>query len=251
MDRVSVIIPCYNAGLTIADCVSSVLKQTTDVHEILIYNDASSDNTFNILNELKSSHINLKIFNGETNMGAGYARDYLLSHVTGNIIAFLDSDDIWLPYKLEKQLLLMSNEQADIVTCHYNVLNLSDGRHLSIRKPPKRINMSDMIWSNCLPTSMTILKTELNGAKNMVNIRKRQDYAYWLILFSSNKDLKVCTYPEVLGSYRLRSGSLSNSRISNFYSNYKMYRIALNKNRILSLYFTMINTFSKLFQIGR
>ena len=251
MHRVSVIIPCYNAGLTIFDCVSSVLKQTISVHEILIYNDASLDDTTNVLNKLQSSDISIKIFNGKNNMGAGFARDFLLKKMTGNIIAFLDSDDLWLPDKLEKQLRLMTEEQADIVTCHYNVSNLLDGRHLYTRRPPERITMTDMIWSNCLPTSMTILKEHLIGARDMVNIRKRQDYAYWLTIFDSNNDLKVCTCPEVLGSYRRHSDSLSNNLISNFYSNYRMYRNALNKNVIFSLCFTFVNTLSKLIQIGR
>lgn len=102
---ISVIIPAYNCEKTISDCIISVLKQTRKelIKEIVVVNDGSSDNTLIVLNNLKlESDIPIKIIN-QKNEGVSAARNNAVLHASGEWLAFLDSDDVWLEKKLEIQ----------------------------------------------------------------------------------------------------------------------------------------------------
>jgi glycosyltransferase involved in cell wall biosynthesis len=99
---VSVIIPSYNREILIQKAIDSVMKQTFQDFEILVIDDASTDNTKEIIDSLHNNKI--KYFRLEKNSGQCVARNYGIRHAKGKYVAFLDSDDEWLPEKLEKQI---------------------------------------------------------------------------------------------------------------------------------------------------
>ncbi len=101
---VSAIIPVYNRQKTIERAIVSVLKQTHPVHEIIIVDDCSTDNTVQIVEELACRDSRVKLICHNTNKGAQAARNTGIRNATGEWIAFLDSDDEWLTEKTEKQL---------------------------------------------------------------------------------------------------------------------------------------------------
>lgn len=104
MKKISVIIPCYNAERYIAECVDSVLKQTYLPQEIICVNDGSTDNTRVVLTQLEQMHAPLlKVIHSE-NKGASAARNIGLKAASGDIIQFLDADDLLIPDKFEKQV---------------------------------------------------------------------------------------------------------------------------------------------------
>ena len=105
-DLVSVIIPVFNSPHTIDRAIKSVLNQTYDNIEILIINDASTDNTQKILEDIKVD--NIRIFNFSNNKGPSIARNFGIKKSKGKYIAFLDSDDEWLPDKISKQVDLIN-----------------------------------------------------------------------------------------------------------------------------------------------
>lgn len=112
---ISVIIPTYNRGSLILGAVNSVLNQTYRNIELLVVDDCSTDNTSQILENLKDSRI--KYIRLEKNSGACTARNKGIEYASGEFIAFNDSDDLWLPEKLERQLDFLKENNADIVLC--------------------------------------------------------------------------------------------------------------------------------------
>ena len=110
---VTVIIPCFNSENFIQDCIRSVLQQTYNNIEIILIHDGSTDHTLLKLEEFKTEIIIIK----KKNEGAASARNLGIQNSNGKYIAFLDSDDVWHPEKLEKQLQLMIEKNLDLVYC--------------------------------------------------------------------------------------------------------------------------------------
>jgi glycosyltransferase involved in cell wall biosynthesis len=112
MPLISVIIPAYNGEKTITKTIESVLNQTFTDFEIIVINDGSQDATLDIINSLKD--FRLKVFS-YSNAGQAVSRNRGFSHSSGEFIAFLDADDLWIPTKLEAQLkALQDNPQAAV-----------------------------------------------------------------------------------------------------------------------------------------
>lgn len=99
--NISVIIPTYNRENLIEKCIKSVLEQTYQPTEIIVVDDGSTDKTIDVINKMSSPIIRVII--GGKNRGAQAARNIGIREAGGDWIAFLDSDDVWLPDKLEKQ----------------------------------------------------------------------------------------------------------------------------------------------------
>lgn len=245
--RISVVIPCYNAEKTIEKAINSVLNGNFLPHEILIYDDFSNDNTASIIEDKFVNNQLVSFYKGTANKGAGYARQVLLEKATGNFIAFLDADDWWYPRKLEQQVSILSVEKCDIVTCGYDVYAES-GEILGSRIPFSIINIWSMHLANWLSTSMTIFRKDLTCAAEMPQIRKRQDYGFWLKIFKNNKHIKCSVVNERLGGYLRRSNSLSSGKISNLRHNYMMFRKVLGYSHISSAVFVFLNVIVRLFR---
>ena len=112
---VSVIIPNYNYGRFLSEAIDSVLAQTYSNVEIVVVDDGSSDNSLEILAEYEKKGIKVV---RQKNSGVGAARNTGVKSSSGDLIAFLDADDVWLPQKIEKQVeRLLSNRDFGLVTC--------------------------------------------------------------------------------------------------------------------------------------
>jgi glycosyltransferase involved in cell wall biosynthesis len=122
---VSVVIPCFNCGLTLQRAVTSVLRQSMKAAEVILVDDASSDNTWSVLTELEESHPGLvKLIRLQRNQGAASARNAAWAVATQPYIAFLDADDAWHPEKIGIQLAYMQNH-PDVVLCGHGHRMLS------------------------------------------------------------------------------------------------------------------------------
>ncbi|VCV39361.1 glycosyltransferase family 2 protein [Escherichia coli] len=108
---ISIIMPSFNSGKTIAESIESVISQTYENWELLITDDCSSDDTISIINTFISKDHRIKLFQNSKNSGAAISRNLSISNARGDYIAFLDSDDIWLPNKLSIQLSYMLNRK--------------------------------------------------------------------------------------------------------------------------------------------
>lgn len=184
MYDVSVIIPAYNAEATILNCLNSVINQTIKIHEVLVIDDGSTDKTFSIVQtfilnrDLKNFHLL-----HQPNSGPSVARNLGIEKSTGNFVAFLDSDDTWLPDKLNHQLEVFKRygEKVGLVGCrtsHYK-RELDDSEFL--------IDFKSLLWTNYFSTPTVIVRKELLLNNRFESKQKySEDYGLWLRLAKNN-----------------------------------------------------------------
>lgn len=237
--RVSVIIPAHNCRGTLERAVNSVLAQTFSVHEILIYDDGSSDGTRELAKEISRQTISVKAFGSTSNRGAGFARRFLLDQASGEFAAFLDADDAWHPIKLEMQMPEFIDPMVGICVSGYNLL--SYGRHVGYRNARCRFGLGLMHLSNLIGMSTAVVRLALDGSRTMPMIRKRQDYAYWLSLLRMNPYFCVSGIDQDLVDYHIQSNSLSRNKFDNLKWNFLAFRIAMGYGPVRASFFTFLN----------
>ena len=120
--QISIILPTFNSEQYLKDCLSSVQRQTYANFEVVIVNDASTDDSLNIIRTFLESDKRFKLINLRKNVGVSEARNIALKHVSGDYVIFLDSDDILLEEYLNKMLTIALAEQATIAVSNYWLL---------------------------------------------------------------------------------------------------------------------------------
>lgn len=142
--KISVIIPTYNRANHLQQALHSVIRQTAQPDEIIIVDDGSNDNTKTIVNDFPS---NVKYLY-QNNNGVSSARNSGIKQATGDFIAFLDSDDQWLPEKLEKQIAAL-HKNPDIYICHTEEIWIRNG--IRVNQMKKHAKKGGWIFDHCLP----------------------------------------------------------------------------------------------------
>ena len=203
---VSIIMPSYNTGRFIAETINSVLAQTYTNWEIIIVDDCSTDNTDEVVAQFSDARI--KYFKNEKNSGAAVSRNRALREAKGKWIAFLDSDDLWEPEKLEHQIAFMENNGYHFSYTNYVEIDEESnplGRHVT---GPRKISKTGM-YNYCWPGCLTVMyDAEIVGLIQIEDIKKNNDYAMWLKVC---KKAKCYLLDEDLASYRKRRGSYRDS----------------------------------------
>jgi len=234
---VSIIMPSYNTGRFIAETINSVLAQTYTNWELFVVDDASTDNTDEIISQFNDARIHY--LKNEKNSGAAITRNRALREAKGKWIAFLDSDDLWMPEKLEKQIQFMEENGYHFTYTDYAEIDEISTAMGVIVTGPKHISKTGM-FNYCWPGCLTVMYSrEVVGDIQIVDIKKNNDYAMWLKVIR-----KVDCYllDECLAKYRKRFGSISNhGYISLVRWHYKLYREADGLNPIVSLWITVRN----------
>lgn len=248
---VSIIMPSYNTGNYIAETIASVMAQTYTDWELIIVDDASIDNTAEVVSSIMSSRTcsatteastqKIRFLQNEKNSGAAVSRNLALREARGKWIAFLDSDDLWAPEKLQKQLDFMVKNGYAFSYTKYEEVD-EDGRLTgTVVGGPRRISKTGM-YNYCWPGCLTVMyNREVVGDIQVADIRKNNDYAMWLKVV---RKAKCALLPEKLAFYRKRTGSISrHSYISLVKWHYKLYREAEGMNPVSSLWITGRNLF--------
>lgn len=234
---VSVIIPTFNSSSFIQATLESVINQTYRNLEILITDDASTDNTLQILENYQKLDKRIKVFKINKNSGAGIARNHSIKFSTGEFIAFCDSDDQWKVDKIEKQLIFMDKFNLSFTYSSYDVID-ELGFFKSVVQAPKTISYKKMLNNNYVGCLTAIYDRKLLGKLYMNEIRKRQDWSLWLVIMKKLKKTHGLT--ESLAIYRDRSNSISSNKFKMLTYNYKIYNKILNYNHFISA-FLLIN----------
>jgi len=118
-ELVSIISPAFNASSTISTTINSVLNQSYENWEMLIADDCSSDNTVDIVKSYHKKDSRISLYQNTINLGPAGTRNMLLRKARGRFIAFLDTDDQWLPNKLTKQIDKLHSCDAAICCSGY------------------------------------------------------------------------------------------------------------------------------------
>lgn len=231
--KVTIITPCYNSNQYIYETVHSVLKQTYTDWELLITDDCSTDNTWNIINDFSKKDRRIKIYKLSENSGAGAARNNSIKHATGRFIAFCDSDDQWMPDKLEKQIKFMLENDLALSFSSYEVID-EEGNNVGQVKALPKVSYKTMLKNNYIGCLTAIYDSEKIGKVYMPEVRKRQDWALWL------KILKQIPFAlsiqENLAIYRDRSQSISSRKIDLIKYNWNIYRNIEKYSRVSSTF---------------
>lgn len=222
MVAVSVITPVYNAEDLIRDCVSSVTAQTYTDFEHLLVDDCSSDNSREILLYLQNIDARIRLIFSEKNLGPAGARNAAIAEAKGQYLAFLDSDDLWFPKKLEYQLKVIQKESASIVFSSYFKFSESSPEVLRQVDVPREVTYSMLIKSNYIGCSTAIYDTEKVGKIYMPDIRFRQDYGLWLKILK--KGHVAIGIPRPLVKYRVRKTSVSSNKLRAAVYHWKVLR---------------------------
>lgn len=178
--QVSVIIPTYNRGWTIGEAVDSVLAQDYRDFELIVVDDGSADNTSQVLDAYRGT---IKVFRQE-NKGVSAARNRGIAEASGRFIAFLDSDDLWLPQKLSTQVEFF-NTTPDALICQTEEVWIRSGVRVNPKKRHKK--PSGMIFEPSLalclvsPSAVMIRRSLLEIVGNFdETLPLCEDYDLWL-----------------------------------------------------------------------
>ena len=239
-DLVSIIMPSYNTEKFIVDTINSVLNQTYKNWELIIVDDCSTDDTINIIKQFNDGRI--KFFQNDKNSGAAISRNKALTEAKGKWIAFLDSDDLWYPEKLEKQIKFMKENDYHFSYTNYEEIDEKSNSLNRLITGPRKISKRKM-YNYCWPGCLTVMyDAETVGLIQIKDIKKNNDYAMWLQVC---KKEKCYLLDECLAKYRKgRTGSISNHGIIKLIKwHYKLYRITDNRGVFTSTWFTIWNLF--------
>ncbi|HAL10662.1 MAG TPA: glycosyl transferase [Staphylococcus sp.] len=218
---VSVIMPLYNNEDYIERSILSVINQTYENWEILIINDKSVDSSKEIATKYSDIYSNIKLINLKINNGVANARNIGINNARGEYLAFLDSDDEWLPEKLEKQISFMNKNDYNFTCTYYGKIDSESSVLPTVIKPKYSLNYNQILKNN-IGNSTAIINVKKLGKFTVPLIKKRNDYALWLKVIKKAK--KVHTLEEVLSYHRLHSNTLSSKKLDLIKYHYLVYR---------------------------
>lgn len=234
MPLVSIITPSYNSALLIVPTIKSVISQSIGDWEMIIVDDCSCDNSVEVIRSFADQDPRIKLIQLAENSGAAVARNTAIEAASGRYIAFLDSDDAWLPNKLEKQIAFMQENNYPFTFAAYDKVNESDKifGHVGV---PSKVAYSDLLKSCSIGCLTAIYDTEYFGKVYMPLIRKRQDLGLWLKLLKKTK--YAYGLNETLGLYKVRSDSISANKKSAALFTWRLYRDVEQINLLKSIYY--------------
>ena len=220
--KVSIITPTYNCAKFIGETIESVINQTHTNWEMIIVDDCSMDNTKEIVEQYSKDDLRIKYVKLEQNSGAAIARNKAMDLATGKYMAFLDSDDIWSRYKLEKQIKFMEENKYNISCTKYEQINEAGeplGRVINVKK---KVNYNGVLLTCPVGNSTVMYNVDEIGKIEIPNIRKRNDDALWLQMLK--KEQYIYGMNEVLMQYRIRKNSISSNKMDLVKYHWHLYR---------------------------
>ncbi len=232
---VSIITPSYNSEKHITETMDSVLAQTYKNWEMIIIDDCSTDRSREIIEKYTQRDRRIGLIFSSENVGAARARNLGIEQATGSFIAFLDSDDVWFPEKLEKQIKFLTENSLVVTYSAYETMD-EDSKYINTRNIQKTITYADMLKSNHIGNLTGIYDTEFFG-KVYMQEHGHEDYILWLELLKQIKSTKGI--PEPLAKYRIMSGSISSNKAKVLKWQWHIYR-DIEKLGIFQSAYTMI-----------
>jgi teichuronic acid biosynthesis glycosyltransferase TuaG len=220
---VSVIMPTFRGGSNLISAVKSVLRQTYPDWELVIVDDASPDDTWETICRYMRDDPRVVGVRQEKNGGPARARNAGLRIATGRYVAFLDSDDLWLPEKLERQVKFMQESGAALSFTWYERIDNSGLPEGRVVRAPSEVGYFDLLRSNRIGCLTAMYDSDVCGKPPMPDIRVHQDWAYWLAL--TRDGLRAYCLPEVLALYRHSYDStVSSNKVSTLRYKWQVYR---------------------------
>ena len=219
---VSIITPSYNSARFINECVESVLEQTYINWELIIVDDASNDNSRELIITIAARDNRIKFIFLNKNIGVAGARNIALEKSKGRYIAFLDSDDVWKKQKLTKQIHFMQSHDLSFSFSSYESISENGIKVFKEIKAPLKIDYNSFLKNTIIGCLTVVLDKEKIGDFKMPKLRTSQDMALWLSIMKGG----VIAYgiKESLAYYRIVGKSNTSNKFRVILGVWKIYR---------------------------
>jgi glycosyltransferase involved in cell wall biosynthesis len=232
---VSVITPNYNCAGYIGQAIESVQSQSFRDWELVIADDCSTDNSAGIIRQYAEKDGRIRFYQTPSHSGSPREpRNLALEKARGRYIAFLDSDDLWLPGKLERQLKLFAEEKAAVVFSNYEKINSAGGRTGRVVRAPETVSYRELLKSNCIGNLTAVYDSEKAG-KVFFRHPYHEDYVLWLTILGKGFIAENTNTVEAL--YRVRPDSISARKGAALKWQWDIYRRQFNLSPLESVYF--------------
>ena len=237
MTLISVIMPFYKKKEYFKESYNSVKKQSYKNLEIIIVYDDDNPEDLSFLQDQIINDKKSKIIQNHKNLGVSHSRNIGIDNSKGQIIAFLDCDDVWDLNKLKIQLEFMESNNIKFSHTSYKLIDES-GKIYGINKASKEISYKDLINSCDIGLSSVMIDKSLLSIHKFKNITTKEDYTLWLELARNNVKIYGIEIP--LMYWRKTKNSLSSNIYTKFLNAFKVYHIYEKKNLFKSI-FLVIN----------
>ena len=236
---VSIIMPSWNTARFIRESIASVRNQTYTNWELLIVDDCSTDSTDEIVASYSDERI--RYFKNEKNSGAALTRNRAMREARGEWIAFLDSDDLWAPHKLERQLQFMK-ENNYVFSYHEYVKIDEESKPLNIYVSGPEVVTKHKMYNYGYPGCLTFMySAKAMGLIQIKDIKKNNDYA---ILLKLCKKADCYLLKENLAEYRIRKKSISHDKLTKkLKSHYDLFHICDDQTAPIAFWYACWNMF--------
>lgn len=209
---VSIITPAYNCSETIGETIESVLSQTWNNWEMIIVNDCSTDNTADEVNKYAKKDSRIKLINFEKNSGSAIARNTAINSANGKFIALLDSDDLWKPDKLRRQVQFMQENNIAFSFTSYDVFRQSSDRERRVFEAPEKITYKQYLRNSIIGCLTVMIDKEKIPDFHMEE-GYLEDVLTWM--YYLKKGIVAYGIDETLASYRVSENSKSGKKVKN------------------------------------
>ena len=233
-NKVSIIIPVYNAEKFIGKTRESVLNQTYKNWEMLLFNDKSKDDSLKIIKKYSEKDERIKVIDSKENVGVVVARNKLIEIATGEFIAFLDADDYWREQKLEKQIKYMKEQNA-LISCTEYIRVTEDEKEINDIIIKEIITYEDMLKNNYLGCLTVVYNANKLGKRYFKEREKNEDYVLWLEIVKETKI--IFGLKENLAFYRVLNNSRSSNKIKVAKDRWEVYRKVERLSLFKSIYY--------------
>lgn len=231
---VSIIMPAYNAEATLEESIKSVLAQTLQDWELIIAVDAATDGTLAIALGWQNKDSRIRVIFEEVNQGVAGIRNLAMAQASGKYIAFLDSDDLWLPEKLSMQLSFMSESGARV--CYSAYRRFDKQGPLNIVMPPDRVDYPRLLRGNVIGNLTGVVERSLVDGIWFERVG-HEDYLFWLKVLARSGVAYRVPGNAPIAEYRVAENSLSANKVRNMRWQWHIYRKELELPLAQSLYF--------------
>ncbi|WP_236639514.1 glycosyltransferase family 2 protein [Exiguobacterium sp. SH5S4] len=249
MNKISIVMPAYNAEKYIEESIISVMSQTYETWELLVIDDCSSDDTLKIVDRLQKIDKRIKVYKNEVNTGVSQTRNYGIKMSDGEWVAFLDSDDMWDEKKLEKQIKFSEEVGSDFIFSGAKYINREGREFPGVFEVPKYVDYKNLLKQNVISCSSVLIRRYLISDLEMKNDQTHEDFGFWIQV------LKKYNYAhglnEPLLTYRILNDSKSGNKLKSIVMTFKTYRFA-NLNFFQSIYYLIwyvIKSYKKYYTI--
>lgn len=241
---ISIIMPAFNAEKYISAAIESVVKQKYKNWELIIVDDASTDNTLSVIEKWMQKDERIILYKNIKNLGVSHTRNKAISLSSGKWIAFLDSDDIWVDSKLENQMNYIYDHNINFVFTGSSYINELGSAYKGTFQVPKFVSYESLKKHNVISCSSVLINKKYFENIKMEDDSIHEDYATWLTILK-DYDENAYGINEPLLIYRISKGSKSGNKIKTFRMTYKVYRF-IGLNRIKSVYYLIHHIYNSI-----